>query len=61
MWQKIANELQDVVGVIVTPNHCENRWKVLDRNYKKYVDNQSSTGRGKNISNIMKICKLFLG
>lgn len=47
MWQSIGEKLQQELGMIVTPNNCENRWKVLDRNYKKYVDNKISTGRGK--------------
>ena len=29
MWQKIAVELQLLLGVIVTLNNCENRWKVV--------------------------------
>ncbi|KAJ8953817.1 hypothetical protein NQ318_006665 [Aromia moschata] len=47
MWDIIAEELQKMLGVIVTPNNCENRWKVLDRNYKTFVNNQTATGRGK--------------
>ncbi|XP_031329710.1 uncharacterized protein LOC116160610 [Photinus pyralis] len=47
MWKVIADELQQMLNVIVTPTSCENRWKVLDRNYKKYVDNNNATGRGR--------------
>ncbi|KAL1488699.1 hypothetical protein ABEB36_014498 [Hypothenemus hampei] len=30
-----------------TPANCENRWRVLERNYKKYIENNSQTGRGR--------------
>lgn len=47
MWQHIADSLQNLLRVTVSPSQCENRWRVLERGYKKFVDNQSSTGRGK--------------
>lgn len=31
----------------LTPGHCENHWRVLERAYKKHIDNQNKTGRGK--------------
>ncbi|CAH1183030.1 unnamed protein product [Ceutorhynchus assimilis] len=46
LWEKIANELAKL-HIIVTPNNCLNRWKVLERNFKKFVDNQNKTGRGR--------------
>lgn len=44
LWQKIAEELQKL-NIHVTPNNCLNRWRVLERNYKKFVDNQNKTGK----------------
>lgn len=44
MWSKIAEALLKL-NIHVTPNNCINRWRVLERNYKKYVDNQSKTGK----------------
>lgn len=47
MWEKIANEISEILQKTVTSKNVENRWKVLDRNFKKYVDNKNSTGRGR--------------
>ncbi|KAJ4445015.1 hypothetical protein ANN_06814 [Periplaneta americana] len=38
MWKVISKELSEVLQRNVTENNCENRWRVLDRDYKKYVD-----------------------
>ncbi|XP_074026338.1 uncharacterized protein [Leptinotarsa decemlineata] len=46
MWQRIADELHNL-NINVTASNCHNRWKVLERNYKKFVDNQNKTGRGR--------------
>lgn len=43
MWQKIAEELH-LQNIFVTPNNCINRWRVLEKNYKKFIDNQTKTG-----------------
>ncbi|XP_071054426.1 uncharacterized protein [Onthophagus taurus] len=48
MWVVIANELS-TNGVTITDVKCQNRWKVLERNYKKLVDNDRKTGRGRKI------------
>lgn len=45
MWEIIAEELKSSYGLNVSPGNCENRWRVLERNFKKYVDNNKSTGR----------------
>ena len=42
LWERIASELGDFN---VSPSQCENRWRVLERNYKKYTDNTNKTGR----------------
>lgn len=47
MWGIISNELSEQLGVNISASNCENRWWVVGRNYKKFVYNQNSTGRGK--------------
>lgn len=49
MWQVIANEIKSITGDNLNASHCENRWKVLERNYKAFVDNKRKTGRGRKI------------
>ncbi|XP_072385828.1 uncharacterized protein [Diabrotica undecimpunctata] len=46
LWVIIAQELKKH-NVHVTPNNCINRWRVLERNYKKFVDDQNQTGKRK--------------
>jgi hypothetical protein len=47
IWQWIAQQLSRDLGVTVQASHCENMRKALERNYKKHVDHQHSTGRGR--------------
>lgn len=47
MFEIIARELELKLKVKVTPSNCENKWKVLERAYKKYVDNNTATGRAR--------------
>ncbi|XP_068083684.1 uncharacterized protein [Anabrus simplex] len=47
MWVVIAEVLSEDLQMNISPNHCENRWRVLERNHKKYVDNKNATGRGR--------------
>lgn len=47
MWQKIASEVSNYSKVTILPHNCENRWRVLDRNYKKYIEQKNSTGQGR--------------
>lgn len=47
MWGVISKELSEQLEMNISPNHCKNRWRVVERNYKKFVDNQNSTGRDK--------------
>ncbi|XP_072395527.1 uncharacterized protein [Diabrotica undecimpunctata] len=42
LWQRIAEELCKI-NILVTSNNCHNRWKVLERNYKNFVDDQKET------------------
>ncbi|CAG9812849.1 unnamed protein product [Phaedon cochleariae] len=46
MWEVIARDLSNQFKITVLPTKCENRWKVLERNYKKFIDNNNKTGRG---------------
>lgn len=46
-WEIIANLMNEELSINVTGAQCENRWRVLERNYKKYVDNNKKTGRGR--------------
>ncbi|XP_050516514.1 uncharacterized protein LOC126891380 [Diabrotica virgifera virgifera] len=46
LWIKISEQMKEF-GVMVTPNNCLNRWRVLERNYKKFVYNQNKTGEQK--------------
>lgn len=43
LWELIAEKMNGPV----TPAQCENKWRVLERAYKKYIDNQKSTGSGR--------------
>lgn len=47
MWTQIAKELQNLLNNKIISSQCENRWRVVERGYKKFIDNQTSTGRGK--------------
>nr|CAI5849399.1 unnamed protein product [Callosobruchus analis] len=47
LYECIANEIKVKTRENVTAANCENRWKVLERNFKKYCDNNKKTGRGK--------------
>lgn len=47
MWQQIAKEINALLQINVTWNQCENRWRVIERGYKKFIDNKNATGRGR--------------
>lgn len=47
----IATELSNIFKITISAAKCENRWKVLERNYKKVVDNNNKTGRGRKTFN----------
>lgn len=47
LWEILAQELNKMLSTNVTAGHTENRWRVLERAYKKHVDNQNKTGRGR--------------
>ncbi|KAF5274609.1 hypothetical protein FQA39_LY07221 [Lamprigera yunnana] len=53
-WDVIGKELSNLLNTEISPKNCENRWKVLDRNYKKWIDNKNSTGRGRKLFEFSK-------
>lgn len=47
LWEIIAEFINKEIGVNFTHAHVENRWRVIERNYKKTVDNNNKTGRAR--------------
>ncbi|CAH1965454.1 unnamed protein product [Acanthoscelides obtectus] len=47
MYEEIAKELRQKTNQNITGSDCENIWKHLERMFKKYVDNNNKTGRGR--------------
>lgn len=47
MWEKIAQEFSNRYKITVTSSKCENKFKVLERQYKNVKDNNNKTGRGR--------------
>ncbi|KAF5304325.1 hypothetical protein FQA39_LY09704 [Lamprigera yunnana] len=45
MWDVVGKELSNLLNTEISSKNCENRWKVLDSNYKKWIHNKNSTGR----------------
>lgn len=41
IWEKIAKILNEN-QIPVTPSNCQNRWRVLERNYKKFINNKKT-------------------
>ncbi|CAG9773209.1 unnamed protein product [Ceutorhynchus assimilis] len=61
MYEEISKEMQQLTKTRVTATNCENRWKVLERNYKKYIDNENSTGRGRKFFEYAEVMHNILG
>lgn len=61
MWVKIASDLRKKLNVNVTDANCINRWKVIERNYKKFVENEKSTGRGRKYFEYVHEMEAILG
>lgn len=61
MWQQISEKLRTLLNVEVTTAHCENKWRVLERSYKKFIDNQKSTGRGRKYFEFFQEMEEILG
>ncbi|KAI4456750.1 hypothetical protein MML48_8g00017049 [Holotrichia oblita] len=47
LCELLAEEISTQTERHFSPQDCENRWRVLDRNYKKYIDNKNNTGSGR--------------
>ncbi|CAH1114878.1 unnamed protein product [Psylliodes chrysocephalus] len=47
MWEIISTEISNKLRITIGPTKCKNRFKVLDRGYKKFTDNNRKTGRGR--------------
>lgn len=45
-WKLLVQKLKPK-GLDVMAENCHNRWRVVERNYKKFIDNQNVTGRGR--------------
>ncbi|KAL1517683.1 hypothetical protein ABEB36_001418 [Hypothenemus hampei] len=61
MFELIATEMQVITKIQISASHCENRWKVLERNYKKYIDNSKLTGSGRVTFEYAEIMYSILG
>ncbi|KAL1487981.1 hypothetical protein ABEB36_015361 [Hypothenemus hampei] len=61
MWLLIAEELSSLSNISLSQNQCENRWRVLERNYKRYIENQNSTGREKKYFEYAAEMEVILG
>ncbi|XP_025994845.1 uncharacterized protein LOC113004769 [Solenopsis invicta] len=46
MWKRISDEMKNS-GYNVTLIQIENKWKTLERQYKKVISNNNKTGRGR--------------
>lgn len=46
MWKCITDKMQNS-GYDVTALQVENKWKTLERQYKKVISNNNKTGRGR--------------
>ncbi|KAL1492588.1 hypothetical protein ABEB36_010828 [Hypothenemus hampei] len=47
LWELLAHILNKKHNLNFTAGQVENRWRVLERNYKKVKDNNNKTGRGR--------------
>jgi len=47
MWEKIAMDLKNILGVSKTFLQCENRYKTIMKQKKEAINNNKSTGRSK--------------
>ncbi|XP_067216844.1 uncharacterized protein [Linepithema humile] len=46
MWKRITDEMKNS-GYDVTATQVENKWKTLERQYKKVISNNNQTGKGR--------------
>ncbi|KAJ8940275.1 hypothetical protein NQ314_010770 [Rhamnusium bicolor] len=48
-WEVIASEVNSILNNNFTPAQVENQWRVLERYYKKVIDNNNKTGRSQKL------------
>lgn len=46
VWKEVAAQMQEKVPG-VTESQCDQKWRTLKLKFKKYIDNQRKTGRGR--------------
>ena len=46
VWKAVSESLQNLQPGI-TPGQCDQKWRNLQQQYKKYIDNSTKTGRGR--------------
>ncbi|KAL1492577.1 hypothetical protein ABEB36_010817 [Hypothenemus hampei] len=61
LFEKISKELKYKLKQNITPSNCQNRWKHLERMYKKYVDNNNKIGRGRKSFEYAEVMGEILG
>lgn len=61
MFEEIAKELRFKTKQNISAANCENRWKHLERTYKKFIDNNNKTGRGRKDFEYAEIMDEILG
>lgn len=47
LFSIIATELNAMGNTRFTASQCKNKWRVLERAYKKYIEDKNKTGRGR--------------
>ncbi|KAI4454189.1 myb/sant-like dna-binding domain [Holotrichia oblita] len=60
MWELIATEINKIANSKFFATNVENRWRVSERNYKKTVENNNKSGRGrKNFEYMQEMDEIF--
>lgn len=60
MHEEISNEIRKIIKTKISGSDCENRWKVLERNYKKFLDNSKLIGRGRKVFEDADVKRIIL-
>lgn len=61
MYEEIAKEMRHKLRKNVTAINCENKWRVLERAYKKYIADTNQTGAGRKEFEYAEIMTEILG
>lgn len=61
MFEEISKEMKNETGKNITPSNCENRWRVLERSYKKYILNINKTGSARRDFEYAEVMQKILG